>query len=339
MTVTRVFPPGAPRSGPNGATLVRTGHTEAVCRPAPVAIRPRFVRRYAQVRAALERHRAQGVLFLLFDGDAVVAEGWLRASVDQTRATIVGRHSRCALRAPSEETEVSLRHLAVLVRAVDHHRTRVRVMDLASPLGFFDEAGRPLRGAAVEGTAFLRVGTLDLWLLTTHPDEPPEADAEDAYRCIPPRVFLDERVGSTPEGPRPRPRTAPGDIERTTPVVSMAGPLSDAPRLCCDDEAPVGRLLLRSGADEIARRVGPSALARGVLVGRYDRCDLGRQATRSLSRVHLLLLQDGDDVLAIDTASTNGTESAGAEIVQTCLRDGDTLVLPGALALAWNRAA
>jgi pSer/pThr/pTyr-binding forkhead associated (FHA) protein len=48
----------------------------------------------------------------------------------------------------------------------------------------------------------------------------------------------------------------------------------------------------------------------GVLLGRYDRCDISGQLSWDpgrVSRVHALLLKEGDDIYAIDLASTNGT--------------------------------
>ena len=56
-----------------------------------------------------------------------------------------------------------------------------------------------------------------------------------------------------------------------------------------------------------------------------------------LSRVHLLLVRDGDDVVAIDTASTNGTLVGGRERRICALQDGDVLSLSSDLELVWNR--
>lgn len=320
----------------NSCTVVRTSQLAAIEHPDPMDVARDFPRRYPKVKAALAEHRAQGVLLMLFDPrDGVVARGWVRASLDKTRAVVVGRHSHCAIRAPELVSEISLRHLAVLVRAVDHDRTRLRVLDLGTSIGFSDEAARPLQAVAAEGTIFLRLGPLDLWMFTTSPDDPPLEDAQDAYRCIPPRVFVEEKVGPPPlRGPLLRGVRGPVP-EGATPVLSMVGPLADVRRLCADDEAPVGRLVVHSGTDELSRKVGPHALARGILVGRYERCDLVRSRHDNLSRVHLLVVQDGDDVLAVDTASTNGTELEGEPMTQAPLRKGSILVLPDQITVTW----
>ena len=55
-----------------------------------------------------------------------------------------------------------------------------------------------------------------------------------------------------------------------------------------------------------------------------------------LSRLHLLLVQDADEIMAIDTGSTNGTRSGDKEISVTCLQDGDWMELAGELEVGWR---
>jgi pSer/pThr/pTyr-binding forkhead associated (FHA) protein len=57
---------------------------------------------------------------------------------------------------------------------------------------------------------------------------------------------------------------------------------------------------------EVTRHLGEEDLARGVLLGRYDRC-VERFDANEISRVHLLIARVGGDLVAIDTASTNGS--------------------------------
>lgn len=338
MTLTRIF--RRPKDLPppvhdNLATRLGTVHPGGV-HARPIDARRAFRTRYDVVKPFLQAHREQGALLLLFaPTGALVAQGWLRASLDKTRATIIGRHTRCSLPVPQACDEVSLRHLAVLVRAVDHDTTRIRVLDLSTSLGFSDEQARPLEAVAAEGSIFLRVGELELWVLTTHPEDPPLDDAEDAYRCIPPRVFTEERRG-LPALREVSPPRAPAAGPEATHVRSVAGVIDSARRLCPDDEVPLGRLVVRAGHDELARAVGPSALDRGLLLGRYDRCDFVQQDYDRLSRVHLLVVRDGPDLLAIDTASTNGTFIDGEEITQAPLRDGTTVLLAEEISLSWT---
>jgi hypothetical protein len=73
----------------------------------------------------------------------------------------------------------------------------------------------------------------------------------------------------------------------------------------------------------------------GVLIGRYDRCAFGAEDTR-LSRVHLLIVRDGGEIWAVDTASSNGTTAAGEPIRQHRLGDATRLLLGGRVHLRWQ---
>jgi hypothetical protein len=308
--------------------------------PAPFDPQGFFTVRYDAIRRAVARYPKQGVLVLAFDHQGEhepLGELWLEASLDRARAAIFGRHSLCDLMVPQDRTSVSLRHLAIIVRAVDLHDVRVRFLDLMTGLGFQDEAGRRLQAVSADGPAFLRVE--DVILVTMRTPEPgglPD-DPHAGYACLPARVFLDEVEGAPSEEPR---RTVYGrNAGDQTIVRSRSGPMIAARDLCGEDDVPRGVLTLRSGGATARWRVGTNVLDRGVLIGRYERCHLGtidRGEAGALSRVHLLVVADGDDVLAIDTASTNGTLFEGKEKRIVTLRDGDVLSLGGELDLTWN---
>src|SRR6185436_13232851 len=82
-------------------------------------------------------------------------------------------------------------------------------------------------------------------------------------------------------------------------------------------------------------QVHAADLERGLLIGRYERCAFGAEDDR-LSRVHLLLLRDGDQVWAIDTASSNGTTAGGSAIRQIRLGARAELDLGAAVTLRWS---
>lgn len=298
-----------------------------------------FARRYPIIKKALECHRAQGLLILAFDDqETALGQAWLAASLDRTRVAILGRHGMCGVAVTERHPAVSLRHLAVLVRAISHSEVRVRILDLHTRIGFSDEAGRVLQAVTCEGSLFLDVGGVKLALLVT--DDGPLADDPAAqYACIPDRVFLEERRG-TASDPEPRQAGAPDDGGPSISVVrSMPGPLAAAGPLCGDGDRPVGTLIVRSSAGVVRRSVGAAVLARGLLVGRYARCDVGVTGHQEsqLSRVHLLIIRDGDHLLAVDTASINGTHVGGRAILAYRLEDGTTLDLGGELQLVWHQ--
>jgi pSer/pThr/pTyr-binding forkhead associated (FHA) protein len=88
----------------------------------------------------------------------------------------------------------------------------------------------------------------------------------------------------------------------------------------------------------VTRLVGRTCLDRGILFGRYDRCDVGLLGAMDsrLSRVHMMIVRHGDSVLAIDNASTNGTHISCKEIHMIALSDGDRLDLGGELEVVWE---
>jgi hypothetical protein len=70
-------------------------------------------------------------------------------------------------------------------------------------------------------------------------------------------------------------------------------------------------LLVRSKETELDLRIAvkDSQLRRGVLIGRYSRCEIGGrhlEFPNSVSRVHLILMEDEGVYWAIDAASTFG---------------------------------
>ena len=75
----------------------------------------------------------------------------------------------------------------------------------------------------------------------------------------------------------------------------------------------------------------------GLLFGRYARCNLELDHDR-VSRVRLLLVRDGDQVLAIDTASSNGTAAQGEPFKVRRVDAATVFSLAGEIALVWSEA-
>lgn len=295
-----------------------------------------FIEHYPVIRKALEAHRGLGALIIAFDGQKTpVGQAWLKGSLDKTRAATIGRHSMCSLILPPEQTEISLRHLVVMVRAISHTELRVRVVDLHTPTAFRDEAGRVLQAVSTEGPCFVRVGSVILMVLITEEDGPIPTNAEDAYACIPDRVFIEERSG-TAGAPDRRPALPKG--VGATLIRSRSGPVAAAGDLCKSDERAVGTLVVRAGGSATRRRVGGSNLERGILIGRYARCDVGATYDEDsrLSRVHLLITKEGKDVLAVDTASSNGTFEGERTVLLSAMGEGIVYDLAGELEIAWH---
>ncbi len=282
-----------------------------------------FKHRYPLIKESLERHARQGVLIIAFDEQKTpIGQVWMEASLDRTRALIIGRHSSAGLVIPDVHPSISLRHLCVLVRATSHDDVNIRVIDLHSGLGFADEHGRALDAVTTDGPFFLALGSVRLMILQTTPSPILPADAATAYAAIPERIFIDERAFEA----RPaRPLTPVGE---STMVRSQLGPISATGRLLAPGEPAFLRLSLSGSEMTSTRDVGIRALQRGILIGRYSRCDVRTgQDSAAISRVHMMLTCDGTNVLAVDAGSINGTWIEGRAIRAAALLSGQLVCL------------
>jgi hypothetical protein len=121
-------------------------------------------------------------------------------------------------------------------------------------------------------------------------------------------------------------------------VSTFAGPVF--PSLDADDSDPArGELRVDSASGGAAVRIGARAARRGVLLGRYGRCDtagLPVLIESSLSRVHLLVLELDGALYAIDTASRNGSWCGGERVRATRILPGLRITLAGAATVEWR---
>jgi hypothetical protein len=308
-----------------------------------------FVRHYDSIRSTWQRYDREGILIFAFDEQATpIGELWLGAEQYGARAGVIGRHSECDLMIPTQHICVSLRHVVVLARRLPDNRVQIEVVDLATGMGFADEKGDTRHSVTSEGPMFLRIGTVTLFLTLTPVCFSGGETAKEAYQCLPERQFLDEvdfsaspQLRSVQEQSMPEESIPVLGSRVSTRVRSKIGPVFGSLDLCDADETPAGALSFRSGRNRVVRSVGSMALQRGVLIGRYSRCHLGPKIQSDdsrISRVHLLLIQDGSEVMAIDTASTNGTRINGEYKKFRVLAEGDELDLGEGLKLLWNTA-
>lgn len=259
----------------------------------------------------------------------------LAAKEGTSNSAIVGRHSRCDLYLDGDPG-LSLRHLAVLVNAVSGDGPRLRVLDLHTPRGFVDENGRKLSALRSDGPLFLRLASYLLMVLPAVEEWPD--DAGQAWDSLPPRCYGDAREHESPAASCERER---GSEATHSEVVALDGPL-ELDELRAPPGSRLGTLVLTSehGREDIA--VGTSEASRGILLGRYRRCaspQLIALANRRLSRVHLLIVDTGFGLFAVDTASTNPTRCGSTRIRSTPLEAGTRLTLPGDVELEWQPAA
>jgi hypothetical protein len=315
-------------ANPNHATVMRPSvrideRANRTLQELFVAAYPRFAQRCREVEEP-------GLAVIAVEERTGRPAGLVRlcARVERHVAAIVGRHDACDLYLTSSD-QLALRHLAFVLDPVTSWKVgekgvRFQVLDLRTHDGFQDEHGRTLRGLRCDGPAILRCAGYALFGLPLgDPTDWPMAP-EDAWACLPERVYFDEAdhlaQGSIPRLPALRearshiiPATSSSvDSQRRSVITRTHGPRDTGMGLAdSGDVAGVLELIGPSYRETI--RIGLSELKDGVLLGRYARCDGsgGLADDTSLSRVHALLIQVDDQLLVVDTASSNGTWDQG----------------------------
>lgn len=303
---------GQVRNGVNARTVMRP------VRRAVGNARELFVGSYHHFAAACRAVDEPGVAVVAVDEMTGRAAGLVRlcARVQRPVAAIVGRHDRCDLYLTGSD-RLALRQLAVVLGPVQswqpgEARVGYRVLDLRTSDGMLDEEGRVLRGLRADGPAVLRCGGYTIFILMLgDPTDWPE-DASDAWQMLPERVYFDE-IDSCAGGSLP-PMRMPRDRTRSV-VFRTQGPRDTSAGMKAAYEGDLaGTLEIIGQHRRVTLSVSHDALHDGILLGRYARCD-GNEAIDdpSLSRVHALLVQDDERLLAVDIASCNGTRVRGGE--------------------------
>jgi hypothetical protein len=285
------------------------------------SLRELFVGAYERFAARCREVEEPGLAVIAVEERTGQPAGLVRlcARVERHVAAIVGRHDACDLYLTASD-RLALRHLAVILDPVTSWKpgdkgVRFHVLDLRTSEGFRDEHDRHLRGLVCEGPAILRCAGHALFALPLGDPTDWPASGDDAWACLPERIYFDE-IDHFAQGSMPRlsalrePRLVAAT--RKSVITRTHGPRDSAVSLVEDgDTAGILELIGPSFRETI--RVGHEALQDGVLLGRYSRCDGagGLADDASLSRVHALLIQIGDSLLVVDTASSNGTWERG----------------------------
>ncbi|HJL20060.1 MAG TPA: hypothetical protein RMH99_30625 [Sandaracinaceae bacterium LLY-WYZ-13_1] len=283
---------------------------------APVPYEALFLAHYRAIRELGRGVGAPGLAIVAVHVPScrLAGRAWLAARARGVRSAIVGRHSEADLFL--EAPMLSLRHLVALVPpppSWDAHAVRYEVLDLRTARALRDERGRRLEGFEAEGPAFVACGPYALFFLQTGDATDWPELATDAWAMLPERIHVREHPAEPDRWRRGAygrrcPRAPAPGADRTSLVTAVPPPLSAGERLVASGEAPSGALHVESERGARTLPVGPRAIGRGVLLGRYDRCDASDLLGHDhISRAHLLVKRVGDAVVGIDTASTGGT--------------------------------
>lgn len=297
----------------------------------PLAPRQAFLAAHERLVNVAEAAGGPALAVAAVDSRARVVDACF---VADRAALVIGRHTECGVRLPN--AAVALRQIALLARH-DGDRMQVHAWDLNTELPFSTEDGATTSALVSDGAVYLAAAEYALWVVPAQVLQGLPDRAKDAWEALPPRHFLDRRA---PEAPPPArswaaSRATQYPIDDITHVTMSAPPL-----LLHQDQEPEigwGVLRLASGRQKARHPVSAERLERGVLLGRYERCGLTIAGLDSVSRVHLLVVRIGDEVWAIDTASTNGVKRRGQRISAVVLDAQDDLVLADSLSVTWTR--
>lgn len=293
-----------------------------------------FVGVYDKIRSACLAVSEPAIAMFAIDEDGIASQATVFAKAQSIQTAIVGRHSEADL-VLADDARVSLRHLAVVLHPDAGPSPRFHVLDLRTPLGMVDERQVAVGHLASEGTLLLTVGRYAIVIVPTQAVRQWPSDPLAAWQALPPRTYEPEAVAQRrvlPEGYRRDPHIT---------AVQVLGPPQFAQRDLADgDTRSAGRLTVTSKRGEAEFVIGARALAAGVLLGRYQRCDnadLPVLSDHRISRVHLLLLTVGSTLYGIDTASTNGVWFERERFRHRVLSQGDTVEFGSKLAFVkWS---
>lgn len=282
--------------------------------PAP-DLRRCFIDTYDQLRTLLLAAPAPGFLIAVADPSWNVIATHLPLDPEHSSHRVIGRHSNCDLRLRGDPS-ISLRHLLASAWVDPESGPTLRLLDLGGgvPLRLEDES--LCVGLQADGSVVAGLQRHSLFCIFDDGQAWPQS-ADEAWDSLGERAArsreAQRRDGSFDREVRPRLRLIPsaaasGEQKLTatgTAVVRLTGTAA-LQELSPDDGSAVG--FLRLPGNRFVR-VTPADLTRGVLVGRYDRCELaeGFSDCKAVSRVHLCLALDPTGLWAIDLASSNGT--------------------------------
>jgi hypothetical protein len=311
-----------------------------------LSIRELFSKHYEHIRKWLADTNRPGVAIVAMDFDAVRGAAFLASKPDLVSTAIIGRHTQADLRL-SGDPSLSLRHLALLVypRLAGRSGARYRLLDLRTAIGFVDERGKRLRALEASGPAFVRCGRYAVLFFPAPEVEAPwPDDPEEAWKRIPDRLYLDEVEAEERSRDWEQEHDRAWEVdalprleEPPTLVHHLAGPQMAVQELVDEGEEPLGEIRISSSWGEATVLVGQTAARAGVLLGRSRRCDAGRVLSdRSISRVHLLIIEIAGNLFAVDTASYNGVWDDKERERTTPLEDEHPLTLAEVATVAWR---
>lgn len=239
-------------------------------------------------------------VFGVYGQDVLVR--FLPASPDEH--LVIGRHAECDIILSADPT-VSLRHLLARTIRLADGSVALRLLDLMTPIPFLLHDGTMQRSVVGTGPFAVAVGR---YVIGGIPSDAAQYETRGGPYRAPALVHSAERLPK-------RALETPVGLRRSR-ITLLPGSrfVTQVPEWPSEGFA---RITLSRAGHVASVVIDEATMENGLLIGRAERCmDRGLRTvlTSSISRVHLMLLRDGDQDVAIDLCSTQGTYAGGARL-------------------------
>jgi hypothetical protein len=272
---------------------------------------------------------------------------WVDVRIGGDGYAVLGSHDRCDL-VLSSDAGIWLRHLAAICVRLEDDGVGLRLIDLKTDLPFFLDDDTARWSVLARGPFAMRLGR---HVVCGFPIGPAAGEGAAALQASPraasPGDTAAPRDGETgviaasiAAAPARSVAVMPGPNELSNFVASA--PVSQIQDLLGPSSSPNHvRVTLERGGMGASVELPAETLDAGVLLGRALNCfdgGLRRIFCEAISRAHVLLVRDREDVFAFDLCSTNGTRVGGQRIRRYRLSDaGSTLELGKKVTFRWHR--
>jgi hypothetical protein len=269
---------------------------------------------------------------------------WVDIRLGGDGYAVLGSHDRCDL-VLANDAGIWLRHMIAICVRLEDDTIALRLIDLKTDIPFFLDNDIPQWSVTASGSFAIRLGrhvVCGFPIGSTDGEVPAEPEPAAPVRSHTieslSRAAMMETSVNEISSPFVRPLRA-----RDEPFTIMpSAPISQIQELMGPSASPNHvRVTLERGGMGASVEIPTDALDAGVLLGRALNCfdgGLRRIFCDAVSRAHVLVLRDHEDVYALDLCTTNGTRVAGRRIRRYRLsNEGSTLELGKKVVFRWHR--
>lgn len=276
------------------------------------------------------RNTIHGTVLVVLDRSGAVVRSDLLMPGD---ALTLGRHTEARLRLPGKH--VALRQLLIHLSS---DGARLFLWDLGTEQGIYLSDLGMVRAVVGEGPGLAGIAGFTLLWVPASCFAYLGGSAEEFWERVGPAHLTDVRTQDATLAPRIAVRSLDVPMHPRGTHVTVTREPSEL-RVGGDRATAWAELVIKTDGANAVAYLSAEDLARGILIGRYPRCQLEIPGFDRLSRIHLFLVHTGDCVRAFDTASLNGTRFQGVESTHAILGKEAIIHLAGQVQLKWKRLA